>query len=328
MGSIVCSKVSQGHIIENKALSKDFYLMKVDLGVGAGAPIRPGRFFMLRSWGTEPVLSRPISVFDADGATVSFLYKVVGRGTKLFSGLKPGDAITCDGPHGNGFPDNPAGDAAGVSAHDGTAGESGGGTTGDCGGDTTGDAAGVSAHDGKAGESGGGTTGDCAWDTTGDCTGDCAGDTTAKHIGRTKIAMVGGGVGIAPFYLACKVYRGLYPDMRLDVYLGFSDEGILIKEYMDVADKVTVNVGGFVTDDVDAAQYDAILTCGPEIMMRVLYQKYLASGSGAQFHVSMENRMACGIGACLVCTCKNKSGNKKACKDGPVFPGHEVFGFA
>jgi dihydroorotate dehydrogenase electron transfer subunit len=40
----------------------------------------------------------------------------------------------------------------------------------------------------------------------------------------------------------------------------------------------------------------------------------------------MENRMACGIGACLVCTCKNKSGNKKACKDGPVFPAEEVFG--
>ena len=48
--------------------------------------------------------------------------------------------------------------------------------------------------------------------------------------------------------------------------------------------------------------------------------------SARKVYVSMENRMACGMGACLVCTCKTKSGNKRACKDGPVMEGWEVFG--
>lgn len=55
-------------------------------------------------------------------------------------------------------------------------------------------------------------------------------------------------------------------------------------------------------------------------------KKCVDSGAKAKVYVSMENRMACGIGACLVCTCKTKSGNKRACKDGPVMEGWEVFG--
>lgn len=50
-----------------------------------------GQFYMLRAWGGYPLLSRPISVFDADAETVSFLYKVVGKGTETFAALKPGD---------------------------------------------------------------------------------------------------------------------------------------------------------------------------------------------------------------------------------------------
>ena len=117
-----------------------------------------------------------------------------------------------------------------------------------------------------------------------------------------------------------------HPDSRVDVYLGFSGQPMLVEEYERVADSVTVNVGGFVTDDIDPAGYDVIMTCGPEVMMRVLYQKCVDTGAGAKVYVSMENRMACGMGACLVCTCKTKSGNKRACKDGPVMEGWEVFG--
>ena len=61
-------------------------------------------------------------------------------------------------------------------------------------------------------------------------------------------------------------------------------------------------------------------------MMKVLYEKCQKVGATAPLYVSMENRMACGIGACLVCTCKTSGGNKKVCKDGPVFLGSEVFG--
>lgn len=232
-------------ILENQRITEDFYLMKVEEENNA----EMGQFYMLRAWDKYPVLSRPISVFDSDGKTVSFLYKIVGQGTEIFKGLKPGDEIKVDGPHGNGFPD---------------------------------------------------------------ATG--------------KIALVGGGVGVAPLYLTAKRLKAANPDAVVDMYLGFSGEPMLVDRYEAVADSVTVNVGGFVTDDIDPTKYDVIMTCGPEIMMKVLYKKCVSVGATAPLYVSMENRMACGIGACLVCTCKTSGGNKRACKDGPVMLGSEVFG--
>ena len=232
-------------ILENQRITDDFYLMKVEEEINA----EMGQFYMLRAWDKYPVLSRPISVFDSDGETVSFLYKIVGQGTEIFKELKAGDEIKVDGPHGNGFPD---------------------------------------------------------------ATG--------------KIALVGGGVGVAPLYLTAKRLKAANPDAVVDMYLGFSGEPMLVDRYEAVADSVTVNVGGFVTDDIDPTKYDVIMTCGPEIMMKVLYKKCVSVGATAPVYVSMENRMACGIGACLVCTCKTNGGNKRACKDGPVMLGSEVFG--
>lgn len=233
-------------ILQNERVNEDFYLMKVKEKNQAAM----GQFYMLRAWNEYPVLSRPISVFDADSETVSFLYKVVGKGTEIFAELKAGDEITLDGPHGNGFPEV-----------------------------------------------------------------------------KGKVALVGGGVGIAPLYLTAKTLKKLDPDTTVDIYLGFSGEPILTDRYEQVADKVTVNVGGFVTDDIDPCQYDYIMTCGPEIMMKVLYKKCKDMKAAAPVYVSMENRMACGIGACLVCTCKTSNGNRRACKDGPVMLGNEVFDY-
>ena len=233
-------------ILQNEQVSDDFYLMKVKKENQAAM----GQFYMLRAWNEYPVLSRPISVFDADPETVSFLYKVVGKGTEIFTKLKAGDEITLDGPHGNGFPEV-----------------------------------------------------------------------------KGKIALVGGGVGIAPLYLTAKTLKKLDPDTKVDIYLGFSGQPILTDRYEAVADQVKVNVGGFVTDDIDPREYDFILTCGPEVMMKVLYRKCRDLKAKAPVYVSMENRMACGIGACLVCTCKTSNGNRRACKDGPVMLGNEVFDY-
>ena len=77
------------------------------------------------------------------------------------------------------------------------------------------------------------------------------------------------------------------------------------------------------TDDINPADYEYVMTCGPHIMMEVLHKK--VKETDAQLYVSMENRMGCGVGACLVCSCKTKDGNKKVCKDGPVFKAEEVF---
>ena len=137
---------------------------------------------------------------------------------------------------------------------------------------------------------------------------------------------MGGGAGIAPLYLAGKTLKARADVEQVDAYLGFSGESILAEEYEKAAHSLKVNVGGFITDDVDPREYDAILTCGPEIMMRVLYQKCRSLKAKAPVYVSMEKRMACGFGACLVCTCQTDKGRRRVCVDGPVFLGEEVFG--
>ena len=79
---------------------------------------------------------------------------------------------------------------------------------------------------------------------------------------------------------------------------------------------------GFITEIFKPEDYDTVLCCGPEIMMKKVVE--MCKEKGVQIYVSMEKHMACGVGACLVCTCKTKDGNKRTCKDGPVFKGSEV----
>jgi dihydroorotate dehydrogenase electron transfer subunit len=79
---------------------------------------------------------------------------------------------------------------------------------------------------------------------------------------------------------------------------------------------------GFVTDLLKVENYDTVICCGPEVMMAVVIK--MCAAKNVKCYVSMENRMACGIGACLVCTCKTKDGRKRTCKEGPVFLGEEL----
>ena len=132
-----------------------------------------------------------------------------------------------------------------------------------------------------------------------------------------KVALVGGGIGVAPLYLVAKNIE------NCDAYLGFRNEPILIDKYNEVCNEVNIAVGDtFVTDIIDVNKYDYILTCGPTPMMEKLVK--MTEKTDTKLFVSLENHMACGVGACLVCTCKTKFGNKKTCKDGPVFRGEDV----
>ncbi|MCR8645542.1 dihydroorotate dehydrogenase electron transfer subunit [Paenibacillus sp. N1-5-1-14] len=131
-----------------------------------------------------------------------------------------------------------------------------------------------------------------------------------------KVAMIGGGIGVAPFYYAAKQMPWA------DVYLGFGQEAYLVDEYEKVAANVVTNVGGRVLDDLDVDAYDAIFVCGPHGMMHATYEK--AKNNKADVYVSMEKRMACGVGACLVCSVICQEKNKRACVDGPVFLATEV----
>ena len=135
-----------------------------------------------------------------------------------------------------------------------------------------------------------------------------------------------GGAGIPPLYALAKklIAQGKTPS----VILGFNkkDELFLEKEFKALGIPVTVatadgslGVKGFVTDAMPEAGYTYLYTCGPEPMLRAIDGKAASSG---QF--SFEERMGCGFGACMGCTCKTKYGNKRICREGPVLEREEI----
>ena len=143
--------------------------------------------------------------------------------------------------------------------------------------------------------------------------------------GETPL-LVGGGAGVTPMYQLCRelVAQGKKPS----VILGFntSDEVFYENEFKALGANVIVatadgsqGVRGFVTDAFDMVDYTYFYTCGPEPMLKAVYNKSTTSGE-----FSFEERMGCGFGACMGCSCKTKYGNKRICKDGPVLVKEEI----
>ena len=137
--------------------------------------------------------------------------------------------------------------------------------------------------------------------------------------------LVGGGVGVPPMYLLAK--RLLAQGKKVSVVLGFNtaDEVFYEDEFKALGCEVQVTtvdgshgVKGFVTDALPE-QYTYFYTCGPMPMFRALNKAVKTSG---QF--SFEERMGCGFGACMGCSCKTLTGNKRICKDGPVLKKEEI----
>ena len=137
-----------------------------------------------------------------------------------------------------------------------------------------------------------------------------------------RAVVVGGGIGTAPLFQLVKELRASDPARIIEVFLGFREEAYGVSEFERYADSVSVNIGGIVTDDVDFAQDAAYYACGPKPMLHAAADK--AQNANARLYVSLEKRMACGVGACLGCTCQTAGGGKRVCKDGPVFDYREV----
>lgn len=137
--------------------------------------------------------------------------------------------------------------------------------------------------------------------------------------------LIGGGVGVPPLYNLAKKLKD--EGKTVTVILGFntSDEVFLKEEFEKVATVYLTTADGsegqkgFVTDAMDGIDYDYIYTCGPQAMLRAVYDK---AKTGGQF--SFEERMGCGFGACMGCSCKTKYGAKRICKDGPVLEKEEI----
>ena len=138
---------------------------------------------------------------------------------------------------------------------------------------------------------------------------------------ESNLTLIGGGIGTAPLYLVAKRFKEKYPNRKLTVYLGFTKESYETEIYENLADEIHVDVGGIITDEVTVKDDETYFCCGPEIMMRSAWEKI----KNDQLYVSLESKMACGVGACLGCNIETKKGNKKVCKDGPVFKAMEVY---
>lgn len=145
---------------------------------------------------------------------------------------------------------------------------------------------------------------------------------------RGKVAVVSGGIGTAPMrYVVEELNKK--ENVEVHVFSGFRDKifGLEEIEALGVEVKTSTEDGssghkGYVTEIFNARDYDLVLCCGPEVMMyRVVY---MCKAVGTKVYISEEKKMACGIGACLVCTCKTVHGNKRTCKDGPVFNGEDI----
>lgn len=138
-----------------------------------------------------------------------------------------------------------------------------------------------------------------------------------------KVAIIGGGMGIAPLL---PVAEALY---NPHVFLGFNEEDFLIKEFKKTTENLHVSYdarGETVIDKFKMAMskynFDTVFACGPKGMLLVLQKLCKINGISGQ--ISIENHMACGVGACLVCNCSTEEGYKLVCTDGPVFEIDEV----
>ena len=141
-----------------------------------------------------------------------------------------------------------------------------------------------------------------------------------------KPLLIGGGVGIPPLYNLCK--KLISQDKNCTVILGFNtaDEIFLEDDFKSLGANVivtTVNgsygTKGFVTDAMKKLDYTYFFTCGPMPMFKAIESTAVTSGQ-----YSFEERMGCGFGACMGCSCKTKYGNKRICKDGPVMEREEI----
>lgn len=246
----------QGIIIRQEEIADDIYSMWIHTEQIA-KHARAGQFVSVYCNEGSRLLPRPISLceIDREDGAIRLVYRVAGKGTAEFSGLRTGAQLQLVGPLGNGFPKK-----------------------------------------------------------------------------KSSALLIGGGIGIPPMLQLAKEL-----DCKKKIVLGFRDELFLMERFKGQGDIYlatedgSVGTCGNVLDAIRANHLEAeiIYACGPTPMLKAL--KAYAQEKNIECWISMEERMACGIGACLACVCKSGNRdehtnvkNKRICKEGPVFLAQEV----
>lgn len=235
-------KKDSGRILSNIKIAKDVYRMEIRTSIAD--EVKCGQFVQVEIPGM--FLRRPISVSERIGDTIVLIYKTVGEGTAVMSGMKEGEAISLFGPLGNGFP-----------------------------------------------------------------------------LRNEDVVLIGGGVGVPPLVETAKAY--LEMGQKVTAVLGFNTEhDMILKDRMESLGIRTCiatmdgsyGTKGTVMDAIDAEGIEVpyVLACGPLPMLKAVSERYRHGC------ISLEARMACGIGACMGCVVKTSDGeSRRVCKDGPVF---------
>ena len=138
--------------------------------------------------------------------------------------------------------------------------------------------------------------------------------------------LIGGGVGVPPMFMLCRelVAEGKHPTVILgfnkadEVFYKNEFEALGVPVIVATADG-SVGVKGFVTNAMEGLDYSYFYACGPEPMLKAVYKSTVTSGQ-----MSFEERMGCGFGACMGCSCKTITGYKRICKEGPVMEKEEI----
>lgn len=247
-------------ILQQDCIGTDIYSLWLDAPEIA-SQAKPGQFISVYSNDSGRVLPRPISIceIDREKGALRIVYRIAGKGTAEFSGMKAGETLDILGPLGNGFP--------------------------------------------------------------------------MEVIKGKRVFMMGGGIGIPPMVQTAKE-----AEAEVTVIAGYRNSEIFLKEELEANGTLVVatedgSVGtkGNVMDAIreNHLEADVIFACGPTPMLRAI--KTYAEENGILCYISMEEKMACGVGACLACVCKSKEvdhhshvHNKRICKDGPVFLSTEV----
>lgn len=236
----------------NQNLGSGYFLLDLHMETALGIDMAPGQFVEIKSPGKEPLLRRPISIFNyvKGSGVLSLLVRAVGDGTRQITRLKSGDVLNVVAPLGHGF--------------------------------------------------------------------------TIPTVKR--VLLIGGGVGIAPLLYLSRVLKTA--DNHVEVIYGARThrELVALEKFRDIVDAIhactddgSYGFHGLVTqhDVAVNGNFDEIKCCGPMPMMKAVAS--LASFRKIPCEVSLENHMACGLGACLCCVEKTKKGNVCVCTDGPVF---------
>ena len=223
---------------------------------------KPGQFLEIRVTDEiEPLLRRPISIYNIDGNLVEFIFQVKGKGTEILKTKEVGEYIDILGPLGKG---------------------------------------------------------------------------TFEYKNKKNIAIIGGGIGVFPLYELAKEAK---ESANVNIYLGFrsKDFVVLEEEYSKVSDKLVITTDdgsykekGFAIDflkqDIEKENIDGIFACGPLTMLKAV--QAFAKEKKIPCQISLEERMSCGIGACLGCAVKVNAGEQlvytHVCKAGPVFDANVV----